>query len=358
MTDDVKHPDLLPQEHVPNTNLRSIITLIIGMGMVVFVANIIAYAAIEWRNPNLGDVQVARKWDILRNETQPGESVIFGDSSGNQGLDPQILEEQLGGRWRNLCTLANSMTFDDAWMLQEYIEQHGPPKRVVLVHVFDGWDRQIHASALGDTPHAIGEWSNLNPPIDASAKQKVEIVLTRYFPLYFKEKSLKFMITRPWEVKDLRTKIRDDGFMPMEEPDRPQLNDDYWSQFRQLEAAEPFKMSKINIEAMDIIAGLAEQHGFDVFLTYGPCYDKLQKLPTFDPHFVQVHAKLEEIAGKSPRIKLVFDRPLTYEASVLQNCEHLTIEGAKRYSMAVAEALRELGVSDRMDAQETETNEE
>lgn len=350
MTDELKHPEWLPDEHVPNTNVRSIFSLLAGMAVVVLVANVMAYAALQWRNPNPGDVQIARKWEILRHDMKPGESIIVGDSSGNQGLDPQILMETLGGNWRNLCTLANSMTFDGAWMLNEYIEQHGPPKAVVMVHVFDGWDRQIHASALADTPYAIGQWQNLNPPIKASAKQTVEVALRRYFPLYFSEKSLKKMITRPWDIRDLRDQVRDDGFMPMKGNDPQQLRADFQSQRRQLEEGEPFRMSPINIDALNVIAKLAEEHGFDVFIVYGPCYDQLAALPTFDPHFDQVHAKLVAITREHPRIKLVLDRPMTFEDKVLQNCEHVTVAGAEPYSRAVAARLNQLGAGEESDS--------
>ncbi len=44
------------------------------------------------------------------------------------------------------------MLFNDLRMLELYLNRHGPPEAVVIVHGYDIWSRDINISVLAQIP--------------------------------------------------------------------------------------------------------------------------------------------------------------------------------------------------------------
>lgn len=61
-----------------------------------------------------------------------GDIVIFGDSSGLMGIDPRILEKELGRTVQNFCTLAYAGPESYATMLEEYLKHNPKPELIIL----------------------------------------------------------------------------------------------------------------------------------------------------------------------------------------------------------------------------------
>lgn len=84
-----------------------------------------------------------------------GDIVIFGDSSGLMGIDPRILEKELGHTVQNFCTLAYAGPESYATMLEEYLKRNPKPELVILAFhpiqlgrdkQWDGWPKIIKES--------------------------------------------------------------------------------------------------------------------------------------------------------------------------------------------------------------------
>lgn len=84
-----------------------------------------------------------------------GDIVIFGDSSGLMGIDPRILEKELGRTVQNFCTLAYAGPESYATMLEEYLKRNPKPELIILAFhpiqlgrdkQWDGWPKTIKES--------------------------------------------------------------------------------------------------------------------------------------------------------------------------------------------------------------------
>lgn len=61
-----------------------------------------------------------------------GDIVIFGDSSGLMGIDPLVLEKQLGRTVQNFCTLAYAGPEAYGIMLEEYLARNPAPELLLF----------------------------------------------------------------------------------------------------------------------------------------------------------------------------------------------------------------------------------
>src|SRR5262245_9968724 len=129
----------LAQEIVGPTTPRKILLTLLGTVSVIALINLV----FVFQSMNLGYRVIQQKWEMLLDLKQPVDWIVLGESSGSEGVTPDIISQELGGKALNLCTIGNMLVVNDAWMLDKYIAKFGPPRGVVIVHVYDIWDRDI-----------------------------------------------------------------------------------------------------------------------------------------------------------------------------------------------------------------------
>src|SRR5207253_10129783 len=153
----------LPREAVPPAGWPQILCVWVLVCIIVAGINLTLQWSLNRFPINSGHGLVQAKWNLLKRLPAPIDVLVLGDSSGNQGVVPQLLGAALGGTTINACTLADALIVNDAWMLDLYIRRLGPPKRVILVHVYDVWERDISYDVWAQIPLPWGFWSDLDP---------------------------------------------------------------------------------------------------------------------------------------------------------------------------------------------------
>lgn len=330
----------LPEERLAPAARGAVAATWALVAVLVALANVGAVALLGAWTPNRGQELIRTKWEVL--DGLPAgvgdRSLILGDSTGNQGVDPALMREALGGEWVNLCTVGQMLTAGDAWMLGRYVEEHGPPTRVVMVRIADVWPLKPDPQLIAAVPRPIGWWRHEQPAVDLGLRREVDVLLARYAPLYVSNQSLAFVIKTPWRLGEVYREVRADGFMPMRGQRPEEFEPDLAEWLRFLDQKE-FRVSRINREALERVADLGERHGFDVYFAHGPAWDRLAADPRYRAWFAEAHAMLQAFAAEHPRFRLVFDAPQPFPYEQLQDVEHLTVEGAAVYSRRVAEAI-------------------
>lgn len=337
----MKHANRLPDETVPPAGVPRIAAIIAGVAVLTLLANAGAYALLKWKTPNVFDELAYAKWRLIDSPPPGTDSLILGDSSANQGVDPRVLEDRLGGGWINLGSVANQLTIDDAWMLDRYIQLHGPPRRVVVVHVYDMWRRRMDPASFAKLPLPWGFWDRMDPPLSPSLEQQAQIFVARYVPLYSSDVSLRHVLMQPWKVPSLGAPLRGDGFMPMEGARPEEVEVDFQEQAADL-ATRPPQITAASRAGLERMLELSEQHGFPLYIAFGPGYDKLAALAAHREYVTETRRLLQQIIDDHPRARLVLESPPPFPLSQLQNVEHLTVEGAHRYTMLLAERIEAL----------------
>lgn len=330
-----------PDERVPpSTSGRIALSAMLAV-LVVVLANAAAGAALSRYTPNRFDRQLATKWRMLDHLAAPVDGLILGDSTGNQGVDPAALGSVAGGRWLNLCTVADMLIVSDAWMLDTYIQKHGTPKAVVLVHAADVWPRQPDPRPFSRLPRPWGYWRDMQPPLSFDGEQLWLAALTRYVPLYTATESLREMLVFPWRLPSTWAKFRDDGFMPYGVSKPAQVKRQAAKHIREL-TEDGFGVAEVNRQALARVAALAEQHGFDVYWAPGSVTDLLLREPVYRDYFDQAQRTVDEVTAGSPRFHRLYDGPQGFPVEVMMDMEHLTPAGAEHYGQRIGERLLEL----------------
>lgn len=159
----------LPEEKIAPVTPRKILGSVVGCLLMLGAANYLADWFLTSYSSNGGYKIAQVKWSKLLTLQRPVDVLVLGDSTGLQGVDPTVLDQTLGGRSLNLCTVGNMLVVNSAWMLDQYIQRFGPPKQVVLVHTYDVWHRKVNSSTrllLAETPLPWGAWDAFEPEID------------------------------------------------------------------------------------------------------------------------------------------------------------------------------------------------
>lgn len=324
----------------PRARRRLALTLCGALGAFV-VINAAASAFLERRSANLGYSLIRTKWAMLLSLKKPVDWLILGDSSGNQGVIPEILEAKVGGSALNLCTIADMLTVDDAWMLETYLSRFGAPKAVVLVHVYDLWRREPNLSVLAQAPLGWRARRRLEPRIGLSFRQELDWWLNHNAVLYAENVTLSTLLKDPrllFTHPRPLPKIGLSGFMAVTaaNPARVEEQREGHAQFvRQ----NKFRVSELNRLGLEEILALADKYDFDVYFAQSPLYEGLYRDEGFREYFDQVQRMLGAYALRNPRFHLVFHAPILFRKDQMENADHVIESAARDYTSRLASQL-------------------
>lgn len=335
--------DRLPTERpAPATRGRVLGALAFAAATAVLL-NAAAGQALASRTTNRAYWLVRQKWELLENLAAPVDWLIVGDSSCNQGIRPEIFAAELKQRAVNVCTVADMLAVNDAWMLERYIERHGPPKHVLMVHVYDMWQRDLRSlkkqPLLAKIPLDWGYWRSHQPALGLSAEDERALMVARYLPLWAENKTLASWLRHPSKLWQRDFTLTDEGFMPLEKANPKGVRRDAKGHFTATKSRR-FSLSKINREALERVRALADEHGFEVWIAPGPLWEGAWKEPSFKRYFEAVMTSLAEFADSSPRLHLLFREPMTFPEGQMENADHLVAKAASQYTQRLIEAYR------------------
>jgi hypothetical protein len=338
----------LPREQPVSASPRRIAATVVLTLLLVAGANFAFRTHLRQRADNLGYWMLDYKWSLLRDCDTPVDWLVLGDSSGNQGIDPRVLGAALGGRCLNLCTVGSFTALSDAVMLDAYVRRHGPPRGVVLVHVYDVWNRDLKLPlAARFDPGALAA-AGLTPACVHGWRDRVRLWLYRYVPLDSSHKT----IARILQGRETNASAGPfhfvNGYMPQWRPAPHAVHDDFDRHMAKIAApAESAadtcagtELSADNRAALERIVALADAYDFPVYLVPSPVYAGLWDVPAFRTHFARVHDEIAAVFAASPRTQVLFHAPATFAADEMQNADHVTARAAADFTATVGREIR------------------
>ena len=331
----------LPQEVLPHsTKLMQIILSLICPWLIFALANVGANLYLKNFPENRGYWLIQQKWSMLLNLKQPVDWLVLGDSSCNQGVSPQVLENQLSGKAVNLCTIGDSLVLSDAWMLSQYIKKYGAPKNIVMVHVYDIWTREINWDVTSQTPLAWGYWNQLEPNFKLTFSEKKKVFLNKYVPLYSQNTSLKKIIKNSDRLFKNNYQLAEHGFMAVTKANTWEVEEDTKRHLKDVSKNNNLSFSNTNQQAIDTIVKLAEKHNINIYLANSPLYEKLYQNPDFQAYYNQVQAELQTISDRHKNIHLLMAKPMTFSKEEMENADHLIVSSAETYTRQLAKEIK------------------
>lgn len=329
--------ETLPDEQLKASPPR-VVFRSVALAAVLLVLTNGLFAALLWTRPVNQGYYVARtKWQMLEALKEPVDYLLLGDSSCNQGLDPAVIEETLGGTALNLCTIGDMLLVNDAWLLQRYLERFGPPKAVLLAHVYDIWPRNDDnlKLMLWNIDMVSTRWRAFEPQLDLDLATKAHTRLGAYVPLYAQPLTVGDVLQRPWLLaKPLPHFAK--GFMRLDTPRPEQVERDAAEHLTSLAMGE-FTISAVNRAALARIVELARERSFPVYFAHSPVYEKLYASPAYARRITAIDALLAEYHDELE----VLAEPAAFPAGAMESADHLTSAAARLHSTRIALALQD-----------------
>ncbi len=332
-------PDL-PREKPTPSKWRHVAFVVASFVIALLATNEYASRYLGRYTSNRGYWIVHQKWELLEAQEEPVDWLILGDSSCNQGVMPQEWDKLTGGRSINLCSIGNMVTIDDAWMLERYIERHGPPKNVLIMHVYDMWHRDLNNALLGQIPLGYGFWNRFDPAVELTFDEWKSVVASRYLPLYSQNTSLKDAARKgleqmSWEAPFKRDFVMDEqGFMPWYTAYPRGVRGDVGGHLRFLRKSQ-FAMSADTRDGLRAIGELADEHKIAVHFVPSPVAQQLGRNPGFKKYRKALDTELGEFADAHDTVT---HHPTVYQYpdGQMENADHVVFSAAKDLTRKLA----------------------
>ena len=292
---------------------------------------------------NTGFTLIDTKWRLLRTLDQPVDWLVLGDSSGDQGVDPRLIQDIAGERSVNLCTIGNCLLVDDAWMLDEYLQRFPPPKRVVLIHVYDVWNRErIPTSLLAAFPMKHGFWSKRTPSFTLTPKQQASVFARRAAPMAFQNTSITAFLLGRWTRPPATPHTtRGDGFSPRTNQSDKRVISDVASHRYRLKS-KTFKMSSLNEAALQRLLETTQRAGIELVIANSPISKLLAEEASYQAFRQEMDTWFTATLAPYPHARhLYFDEPMAFETHLMRNADHTTLAAAQTYTRALVDDGRE-----------------
>jgi hypothetical protein len=316
-----------PGELPGHTSARKIVATMSGAAGLVLALNLLA---LWFYSSGFAHSPVHLKWRLLLALDQPVEWLFIGDSSCYQSVLPSRVAATQGLAV-NLCTNGSVLAVNDAWMLEIYLQHHAPPKRVVLVHVYDVWPQGYWPVVMAKIPLPWGFWERLIPRMHVNAMDEVKMFVARWFPLYA-ERELFAQFARSPSLLKAKPRVDSNGEVRSEVPrDSSSIQRDLVENLRFVRA-QRFTISTPNQQALARVRELAETYGFNVYITSSPIHEQLYSDRAFRAHFAEVERMLCDYARSSNRVWYL-GPPVAFPAWQLQNTvDHITYAASAEYT--------------------------
>jgi len=211
---------------------------------------------------------------------------------------------------------------------------------VVLIHVYDMWQRPFQYQLLAETPLPWGYWNTMEPRVGMNFRQTMQVAEFRYLPLYARQDSLLLLLHGKTDF-DERPVITDRGFMRVTRANPRSVAADVQEHLA-FTRDNTFTMAEENQRALDTIVALADRYNFDVFLANAPLYSGVYDNQTFRAYYQQVVDALTTRFAANRHFHYLFQQPMLFSIDVMRNVDHLTTRGAVRYSEELARRLETL----------------
>lgn len=329
-----------PQEQTGPIGKAGFGLSLLGMLLVVICLNWFAGWYLEDHTLNRGYWIITQKGKLLDTLTMPGYWLIVGDSAGNFGVVPEVLDERLGVHTVNLCTVADMLTMDDFFMVEEYVARHGPPAGVLMVHVYDAWPREGELGAFARSNWGLKKISEFSQLDDFGFSR---LLIKRYFPLYSESTTLAQMSLIPRTTffrSGLPFAIKENGAMTVM-ADPPGVMRNTQAHLHYIKNAVPH-ISRTNLHGLEALAKIAQQYGFSIYIVNGPLYEGLWEHADFRSFFNMMQQEVKQVVERYPVMhQLPFDKDLLFPASEMENVDHLNVTAAKVYTARLAARIEQ-----------------
>lgn len=327
----------LPQEVFYLTKRKKILQLIIGTISLFLAFNAVLYIFLINNPHNFSAAIIIEKWNLIQKiKGKEISCLLIGDSSGNQGLVTDLFPNPESTY--NLCTIGDFILYDDVLMLKYLIDNQTIPKKIVIVHVYDVWERNLNKEGFQHTP--VLNFSNTSHLdfVSLSKTKQLELFRDKFFPIYSQKETVSQLILNPQTLL-FSHYFTKNGFMPQEEVREKSVLSDVEGHKKAV-FNNTFELSKENEKSFEYLITLIEKYKIPTYIIESPLAQELFDDADYKTYNYSIQEKLKSIAAKSDYLNFIAFDKRTFPASMMQSADHVTKKGAIIYTNNVVEILK------------------
>ena len=317
-------------ETYKKTSLLNFLLIILSCVLLITLCNIYSLRS------NYGDLIVVSKWNKLLKNIKKHNIIFLGDSSGDFGISPKIIKDNYGLTSYNYCTVGSQNIIGDVLMLNQYLKNNTIPQKIILVHVYDVFNRRNINDTFINLPtnvlHGCYFKENNTLPFD----KKITFSANYYLNILKNGKSMK---KRLFKGNLLTLK----GFLQDEYGFQSELNNKNYVNlvegdinFHKKKIDRDTKLiSKDNLKALDALKELKDKYNLDLYITISPLVNDLYADHRFKKRIEGIYDILEEKYKIKPLRKIY----TTDKTKFVNTVDHLVKEEAKEYTLHIMSQL-------------------
>ncbi len=319
----------LPEEKAGAVKRASFFS-VLALALAIFILiNLSLRLYLDKYSPNFGLWLIRQKWEMLLKLDGSQDVLILGDSTANQGLVAETIQEETGFKTVNLATVANMTFLNDVWMLHAYLQDHDPPKIVLIMNSYQMWFRSPNLQAINTIPFfSIPNRDEIFvPDLGFSDFDRLQQAVLHYLPVYSENASLqrlgRSILQIPPDfslVVQQNYKLSPLGTFSVQEQNPHDLDQDI-SEHLEFLKREPM-FSAENQAALAELKNISGQYDFDIYLINAPLAAEVVKSPDFPGYFDYIESYLQEIFGGSAHIHYV-PGVRSYDSEEMESADHL-----------------------------------
>ncbi len=293
---------------------------------------------------NRAKAVVQAKWDLVRAPPKDLGWLVVGDSSANQGVDTRMLAAATHEAAINVATVGDFGVVGDAWMLQALLAAGGHPKRIVMVHVADVWVRGLEVLERVVTRlRPPVDVARFEPPLAWSMRQKLHLAWNHHFvnrfPFYTQNDSLTWLLLNPGKILHPPQVRLDPSGFESEPETSPELFAQDTPNLRKFMKGSSAELTAHQLAALETVARLTRRLHATLYIRPSPLWEGFAGDPAVQPFVNHVADQLEHFAATHASVVLLTRDPFWLPATQLQNADHATEEGARRFTQSTLDEI-------------------
>jgi len=334
---------VLPKEIINTKRRIKLIPILIIVLMIFIVVNFLAYFYLNNYTSNKGYFIVKKKWDIVtKTEKKKVKWLIVGDSSGNQGVSTDKFENNFDGDAYNVCTLGDNTCLIDSWMIDYWIRKHGAPENILMVHVYDVWERTGNSYMFSQNPLTLAFTMSLSPDYFSFSK-KINLLFKKYFALYFQNNSISKIIKNPHNLFSEFYKMDEHGYMKTIRSNRTRVQKDIKGHLWNLRNhKEKVSFSEINKASLSAIKQMVEENNINLFIANSSLVDTLYYTKEYQNYFKDIKFYLSNYCNQSTNIHYINNPQMIFPDTVMENADHLINSAALDYTNKLIQEIKRI----------------
>ena len=335
---------ILPEENINIKNRIRLIPILIIVFVFFITINFLTYFYLNKYTSNKGYFIVNKKWDIVT-KTKKSKNVkwlIVGDSSGNQGVSTDLFEDGFGGEAYNVCTLGDNTCLIDSWMIDYWIRKNGAPENILMVHVYDVWERSGNSFMFSQNPLTLAFTMSLKPDVFSISK-KVNLLFKKYFALYFQNNSVSRIIKTPRNLFREHYEMGEHGYMQSSVSKEEKVHEDIKGHLWNLRnRKEKMAFSNINKTSLNEIKRMVEENNINLFIANSPIAIELYSAKEYQHYFNEITSSLSNYCNESPKIHYINNPQMIFADTLMENADHLIHSAALEYSNNLIQEIKRI----------------